>query len=189
MSGLIRLLKSGLTNYPIITNAGIFGTMFVGAECINQTLSKKILTEKPKSYDFDCIQRCGIYGTLIQGPLMTVWYRWLDKTYASTAPKIVLRKMLMDQFLFTPLLYAIFYTSMSILECQENLFEELIHKFPKTFTVSCLFWLPVQALNFSLVPPLYRVIYMGIASFAWVTILCYIKSETVEKAPIKSSNN
>lgn len=38
-------------------------------------------------------------------------YKWLDKKYVGTSTKIVIKKVLMDQFLMTPPLYVIFYTS------------------------------------------------------------------------------
>lgn len=36
-------------------------------------------------------------------------YKWLDKAYVGTATKIVVKKVLLDQFLMTPPLYVIFY--------------------------------------------------------------------------------
>jgi len=63
-------------------------------------------------------------------------YKWLDKKLPGTAVKVVVRKCLIDQFLFTPNLLAVFYVSMSILEGKENKFEELQRKFVPTFIVS-----------------------------------------------------
>ena len=44
-----------------------------------------------------------------------------------------------------------------------------------TFQSSCLFWMPAQAVNFLLVPPGLRVVYVGTCSLLWVNILCLIK--------------
>lgn len=47
------------------------------------------------------------------------------------------------------------------------------------FQTSCGFWLPVQLVNFMLVPPSLRVTYVSIASFCWINILCYLKNVPV----------
>lgn len=38
-------------------------------------------------------------------------YRWLDRAYVGTTTKIVLKKLVLDQFLMTPPLLVIFYLS------------------------------------------------------------------------------
>lgn len=155
--------------------------MFVTAEFLNQTLSKKIFAEVKEPYDGANIRHCAIFGTVAQGPMLTLWYRWLDKNYIGIKPITIIKKLSLDQFLFTPVLYVTFYISMSAMERREHIFEELVTKFPKTFLVSCIFWMPVQTGNFIFVPPMYRVIYMGCAAFFWVTILCYIKSQNMKQ--------
>lgn len=70
-----------------------------------------------------------------------------------------------------------YFAAMSIMEGKSDIFLEFRTKFEQTFKNSCMFWLPVQTVNFLLVPPAFRVIYIGTASFAWVNILCYIKRQ------------
>lgn len=75
----------------------------------------------------------------------------------------------------TPPIYLIFYTSMSLMEGKEDILEECKSKFIPTFQTSCLFWLPVQTVNFFLIPNTIRVAYVGMCSFVWLNILCWIK--------------
>lgn len=177
---LVRFLNYSLKTKPVRTNAVLYGTMFVSAEFLNQTLSKKILAKKSEPYDPGNLQRCAIFGTFVQGPLMTKWYKWLDGTFPAKSVDIIVKKLLVDQLGFTPILYAIFFISMSIMERKEHIFDELRAKFVKTYATSCVFWCPVQSANFYFIPPVYRVVYMGCAAFFWVTILCYIKNEKIE---------
>jgi len=177
MSKLGRFVKNAFTNHPILSNGIIYGTLFVGAECSQQVLTKKILTDVPQDLDQPTLGRYAFYGTVIQGPLLTVWYKWLDGKFAGTALKLVGKKLLVDQFISVPPLLLIFYVSMSIMEGKTNVLEEFQTKFIQTFKNSCMFWLPVQTVNFIMVPPAFRVIYIGTASFAWVNILCYIKRQ------------
>lgn len=65
--------------------------------------------------------------------------------------------------------------AMSILEGKKDLLEECKQKFIPTFKTSCVFWMPAQAINFMLVPPAARVIYVGLCSFVWINMLCWIK--------------
>ena len=50
--------------------------------------------------------------------------------------KVVVKKCLMDQFLMTPNIVAIFYIGMSLLESKQDVFAELKEKFVPTFVVS-----------------------------------------------------
>lgn len=38
-------------------------------------------------------------------------YKWLDKAFVGTAPKIIVKKLLIDQFIMTPPFYAVFFVS------------------------------------------------------------------------------
>lgn len=64
---------------------------------------------------------------------------------------------------------------MSLLEGKKDLFEECKQKFIPTFKTSCVFWMPAQAINFMLVPQAARVTYVGLCSFIWISMLCWIK--------------
>jgi len=110
--------------------------------------------------------------------------------------------MVLDQFLMTPHLLALFYIGMSLLEQKQDVLAELKQKFVPTFVVSACriethkhfqsnlslsiviyfyfqanigFWLPIQAINFSVVAPQFRVVYIGVCTLAWVNILCWFK--------------
>ncbi|XP_048526557.1 palmitoyl-protein thioesterase 1 isoform X1 [Dendroctonus ponderosae] len=179
MSKLRVLFRTVLEKHPIIGNSVVYGTLCVAAEASQQTINKKILNKPSQPLDLETIGRYGIYGTGIGGPLLAVWYRYLDKKLPGATAKVVVKKMLIDQFLFTPQLLVIFYVTMSILEHKEDLLAECKSKFAHTFLANCLFWLPGQAINFSLVPSIYRVTYVGTCSFAWISILCWLKRQDV----------
>ncbi|XP_014477679.1 PREDICTED: N-acetyltransferase 9-like protein isoform X3 [Dinoponera quadriceps] len=65
---------------------------------------------------------------------------------------------------------------MSLMEAKSDILRECRMKFLHTFQTSCEFWLPVQLVNFLLVPASLRVTYVSVASFCWVNILCYLKN-------------
>ncbi|XP_017780921.1 PREDICTED: mpv17-like protein [Nicrophorus vespilloides] len=177
MSKFAAFVKNAFTKHPVIANSVIYGTLYLGAEMSQQVMTKKVLTDKPEPMDMPTLARYGFYGTIIQGPLLTFWYKWLDAKFVGTGLKLVAKKLMVDQFVSVPPLLLIFFVSMSIMERKPNVLEEFQSKFKQTFVNSCMFWMPVQAINFTFVPAAFRVVYIGTASFAWVNILCYIKRQ------------
>lgn len=152
--------------------------LIYNSDCILQSST-------PQEIDKPTLGRYAVMGTLIYSPILFNWYKWLDRTFPGTTKKIIVRKLLLDQFVLTPPLLVIFYTGMALMEMQANTFEECQKKFLPTFARSCVFWLPAQTINFLLIPPHLRVVYMGCASFLWVNILCYVKRQ---KLPLEKSN-
>ncbi|XP_043649031.1 mpv17-like protein isoform X2 [Drosophila teissieri] len=122
------------------------------------------------------------WGIFARHKSQNATYKWLDRAFPGTTKVIIVKKLVLDQFVLTPYLLTVFYAGMSIMEGSEDVFLELREKFVPTFMRSCIFWLPAQALNFSLVAPRFRVIYMGICGLIWVNILCWTKRQSLPVA-------
>lgn len=168
-----------LAKYPFSTNCATYGVLYIGAEFSQQFITRKILAKPKQDIDYASVGRFGAVGTIIYAPSLYYWYKWLDKKFPGTAPKTIVKKMLIDQFTITPVLLVIFYVTMAIMEGQEDKFKELKHKYFPTFIRSCFFWMPAQAINFLFIPSNIRVIYVGMCSFVWINILCWIKRQSV----------
>ncbi|KAF5306441.1 hypothetical protein FQR65_LT07353 [Abscondita terminalis] len=145
MHKIIQRFKNLFSTRPILTNAVVYGTLYVGAECSQQILERKILTNEKKDLDRETLKRYVIFGTCIQGPILTFWYRWLDSRFVGKAPNIIVKKVLIDQFVLTPHLVWLFFVAMSIMEGKKDVFEECKQKYISTFQKSCMFWLPAQS--------------------------------------------
>ena len=63
---------------------------------------------------------------------------------------------------------------------RRSLTEECRTKFWPTFSADCCFWLPVQWVNFTYISPELRVVFIGVATFVWLNVLCFIKSLPVK---------
>ncbi|XP_018895634.2 mpv17-like protein [Bemisia tabaci] len=174
---VLSFIKQAFQKRPMLANSVVYGTMCVGAEFSQQYVTKRILDKKapPEPIDKASLARYTVLGTCINPNILYFWYKWLDKNFVGTAKKVVVKKVLIDQFCMTPPLYVIFYVSMSLMEGKRDLLAECREKFIPTFQTSCVFWLPAQAVNFMLVPPAARVVYVGTCSFLWINILCWIK--------------
>ncbi|XP_057331166.1 PXMP2/4 family protein 4-like isoform X1 [Microplitis mediator] len=203
-------VKSALIKIrPLFFNSVAYGSFYTGAEFLQQTYNlnqkekaaaalnknqpahtNRLFPDKFKieDYNLPVLQRYLTYGYFLAGPILHGWYSWLDKMFTGKTPKIVVTKLLCDQFVLTPPLIVLFFTSMSLMEGKnkENLLDECNAKFVKTFATSCIFWLPVQFVNFLVIPPAFRVLYVSVASFCWVNILCHLKRTPVPAIELKT---
>jgi len=196
---VVLRLKSLMDSRPMLSNACIYGGLYTLAEVSQQTMRSSLHSSKtssssnsfstdltrrpaqnhPPGIDLSSVKRYAIMGTLVFPPILTHWYRWLEARFPCTSPRVVARKLLLDQFLLTPWVVVLFFIGMAALEGKQGweLTEELKEKGFTTFFLDCCYWLPVQYLNFKFVPAWLRVSYIGVTTFLWLNILCFIKSQ------------
>lgn len=62
-------------------------------------------------------------------------YKWLDKKFVGTSKSVIIKKVLLDQFVMTPPLYVIFYLCMNLMEGRRDILKECKEKFLRTFSV------------------------------------------------------
>ncbi|XP_040570757.1 mpv17-like protein [Lepeophtheirus salmonis] len=168
----IRTVKKWVIAHPLISNCCFYGVLFTAGELSRQILSMRKEKNK-KPLDFGSVQRCAVLGTVVFPPIFHQWYKWLDSRFPKGA---ISKKIILDQFLLGPIMVALFYIVLSLLEGQEDPLLECKEKFLTTFVCDCLYWIPVQAFNFKFVPSSLRVVYLAISTFIWFNVLCLIKS-------------
>nr|CAD7196515.1 unnamed protein product [Timema douglasi] len=108
----VAMIKRVFHKHPFLFNCMVHGTLYTGTDFSQQTFRSKIMRseiEHPKSFDIGSLSRYGVVGYAIYPIMLHNWYKWLDKHYVGTATKTVVKKLLLDQFLFTPPLIAAFY--------------------------------------------------------------------------------
>jgi len=164
---------------PFIKNCLSYGSLFVGAE-----LSQQLYLRKYQPYsqalpseklDTTKLAHMAGWGYVMAPSYMALWYSWLDTRFVAKNPRIIAIKVLLDQTILTiPLLLA-FFPYMSWCQNQQDVLRELKEKFWTTYGLSCLWFLPMQTINFIFVPPHYRIMYNGVCGFIWANILCVVK--------------
>ncbi|XP_076332826.1 mpv17-like protein [Tachypleus tridentatus] len=180
MKVIITAITSSFRKRPFISNVFAYGSMYITAELGQQYIIRQA-EQSGEKFDWLAVKRFGFLGTFLFAPALYGWYHLLDKTLPSTASKVVIKKVLLDQGLCAPIQLAVFYVVMSILEEKQDIFFELKCKWLHTYQLSCTYWLPVQYINFFFVPAHMRVAYVGVASFIWINVLCYIKRMKLEE--------
>ncbi|CAH1638593.1 unnamed protein product [Spodoptera littoralis] len=181
-STLHRLFEQSLRKRPLLTNYVVYASFYTAAEFTQQTVNKYYLPTKP-DYNLASGARVVMVGSTLYAPSLYFWYKFLDKKFVGRAVKTVFTKVACDQFIMTPFLLACFFTILSVLEGQQDIFAELRHKYVKALMANQVFWLPVQSINFSFIPSHLRVTYVASASFIWINVLCYIKRQQISGNP------
>ncbi|XP_022654025.1 mpv17-like protein [Varroa jacobsoni] len=189
MSGLFSKVRAVFRARPLVANATTYTAMICAAEFTQQTILKRY--EPDRRYDFTIIGRYFVIGSCIYGPTLFHFYRILDRALPAKTVAVSLTKAVVDQAVLSSSLLAVFYTAMSVMEGEDDVFAEMKAKWWPTYKLSCLFWVPVQCCNFLFMPPPARVVTVGVCSFVWVNILCLCKrgmaiKSTTEKSEEKS---
>jgi len=177
-------IKTLISNNQTLSNSLLYGGLYTLAEVTQQTyrLTKGDQGSSLSKLDGASIQRYAVMGTACMGPMMAKWYQFIDKLYPGRARDVILKKLTLDQFAFTPLCVVVFFVGMAAMEGYRGreMFEELRQKGLKTFALDCCFWIPNTAFNFMFVPAGLRVVFVSVSSFIWLNALCWIKSWPVK---------
>ncbi|XP_063361595.1 mpv17-like protein 2 [Cydia amplana] len=129
-----------------------------------------------KRYDWARSARMLTVGILM-GPLHHYYYVYLDKVLPGAEIKTVFKKIAYDQLFASPATILFFFIGMGMLENKstQETKDEIAYKFKYTYIGDCLFWPPVQFINFYFLPTKYRVFYINGATMLFNVFLSYIK--------------
>jgi len=167
-----------LSRHPVLTNTAIYGALYVSAELGQQLFNNRVLKppeEEAAPIDTASLARYGIIGTCVLPHTLYQGYKVLERIFPGNAPPMVLRKLAIDALLMTPVNISLFYVGMSAMEGKEDVLKEWKQKFTTTFITASLFWVPANFLNFRVLPPRFRVMFVGGCQIIWVSALCYLK--------------
>lgn len=109
-----------------------------------------------------------------------VIYRYilLDRKLPGRTLKVVIKKLLVDQLLFSPVCLTVFFLSLGVFRGGnwEEFFTNLHHKGWRLYAAEWLVWPPAQIINFYLLPTKYRVLYDNTISLLfdiYTSRVCY----------------
>ncbi|KAE9413697.1 hypothetical protein Angca_004541, partial [Angiostrongylus cantonensis] len=113
---------------------------------------------------------------LVIGPMMTVWYRYLDAKYVGRHLPIVIEKVLIDAC-SNPVFSSTVITVCGVLEGKSfrEAFGEYLSKMFHILKVDLTIWPPAQFISFLLLPPAVRVVYINVIYLIYSCIISFIK--------------
>ncbi len=96
---------------------------------------------------------------LASGLLCHFWYAFLDRAVPGGGLRVVGRKILLDQAVFSPLNLVACVAASSALDNGGSVSSEVSRTLPSLYLADCLLWPPAQCVNFYFLPTPYRVLF------------------------------
>ncbi|CAM9852547.1 unnamed protein product, partial [Hapterophycus canaliculatus] len=121
-------------------------------------------------------------GAAFLAPALHTWYGFLIRTLPGTAPATVVKRVALDQLVFTPVFLAGFLSTLMVLDGNAAKVEQKLRADYTTTVVSNWgYWIPAQVINFRFVPPAYQVLFANFVGFFWNIYLSYQANKAIIK--------
>lgn len=93
------------------------------------------------------------------------WFGFLDKRFPGTSPKSVVTKTALDQLLSAPVGLAMYFSATSLLEGHsiDYVNAKFRTDYWKSLEANYVLWPAAHLINFRLIPPRFRIIYVNCA--------------------------
>lgn len=172
-----KIWKLLFGRYLLVTNTVSSGVlMFVGDVAAQEIESRIEYKNESSGRDLQRMCNMTLVG-LSQGPLHHYLYKWMDALFPGASVRTVFKKIAIDQFAISPIFIITYLYSAGLLEGASvtDCTAELQHKYWTIYTADWLVWPPTQFINFYLLSPKYRVLYINAITMLYNVFLCYIK--------------
>ncbi|KAJ8251176.1 hypothetical protein GJAV_G00218130 [Gymnothorax javanicus] len=153
--------------FPWITNVTLYGCLFAGGDFTYQCIAQR------EEIDWNHTRNVAVVAFGFHGNFNYFWLRGLEHRFPGRTASMVLKKLLLDQTIASPLATSVFYTGVSFLGSKEDILADWRDKFFNTYKTGLMYWPFMQLLNFVLIPLHLRTAFMGCSAFLWATFLCF----------------
>ncbi|XP_067641878.1 mpv17-like protein 2 [Eurosta solidaginis] len=160
--------------FLLITNVGISLSLSTMGDVLEQQY--EIYNGDIKQWDSRRTIHMGISGMGV-GVICHYWYMFLDRRMPGRTIGIVMKKIVLDQFICSPLYISAFFMTMGALEKKsiEETWQEMKEKAWKLYAAEWMIWPPAQFINFYWLPTRYRVFYDNVISLGYDVYTSQVK--------------
>ena len=172
------------TKYLLITNLTISTTFSGLGDYLEQVLE---ITAGYKN-DWDRLRTLKLASTgLPVGLVCHYWFIFLDRKITGRTGKFLIKKILLDQLIGSPLYIIAFFITIGFWDSWSKKFKEEL--FSKATDIYIAEWIrpPIQAINFYILPTKYRLLYDSIVSLGFDMYTSYVTHKGI--FGIKSTKN
>lgn len=162
--------------YLFFTNVGISVLLSGTGDLIQQHY--EIVINQREKWDKVRTHHMSVSGMTV-GILCHNWYKVLDHYMPGRTLKIVLKKVVVDQIVCSPLCITVFFLTLGYLERSslENIKKEIIAKGWRLYAAEWVIWPPAQIINFYLLPTRFRVLYDNTISLGYDIYTSYVRHD------------
>lgn len=123
------------------------------------------------------------------GVMCHYWYRILDHRLPGRSFGIVVKKLLLDQFICSPVVLATFFITLGLLEQSsvEEMKAEIREKAWRLYAAEWVIWPPAQIINFYLLPHRFRVLYDNVISLGYDVYTSQVKHGNKKTAAVTTT--
>ena len=186
---LVNWYSSKLDSSPLLTKCITSGVIAGSGDLICQGIIER-RQDHPRDCWWDPVRtaRFCFLGTVLIAPAIHGWYGVLNRFLPGTDLGTIGKRLLLDQFMFTPLFVPTFMTSIWTLEgstSERQLIDRLQATLPSVLVANWSLWIPAQAVNFRFVPSKYQVLFNNMVGLVWNTYLSFASQGKDEDAVVQ----
>ncbi|KGN59408.1 protein sym-1 [Cucumis sativus] len=158
-----------LAKYPALVKSVTSGILNALGDLICQ-----IVFEEAPSADLRRTFRFSLLGLVLVGPALHFWYLYLSQLVTLPGASGAFVRLLLDQFIFTPVFIGVFLSGLLTLEGRpSDIIPKLQQEWFSSVVANWKLWIPFQFLNFRFVPQQFQVLAANILALAWNVILSF----------------
>jgi len=178
-ASLVDAYLAALEAAPLATRCATSGLLWSLSDIMAQ--KSESVSQGAQGLSFRRVARYAFFGVAVYTPLFVFYYTLQDAVVDhSVADSLVLDSLVklgVDQFLWTPFFYLpIFFGGMALLEglSLSQAKEEALQKgwgLTPTLKANWKFWIPVNAINYTVMPRELRIVWINICPLLWTIYL------------------
>uniref|UniRef100_A0A0E0MJ73 Uncharacterized protein n=1 Tax=Oryza punctata TaxID=4537 RepID=A0A0E0MJ73_ORYPU len=158
-----------LDKHPVATKAITSAVLTLTGDLICQ-----IAIDKVPKLDLKRTFVFTFLGLVLVGPTLHVWYLYLSKLVTINGASGAIARLLLDQFIFSPIFIGVFMSLLVTLEGKPSLVvPKLKQEWLSSVIANWQLWIPFQFLNFYFVPQKFQVLAANFVALAWNVILSF----------------
>lgn len=189
MSQIRKFIKIAFSDkFLFYTNVTVSLSLSSVGDLMEQ--SYEIYTKEQEHYDGKRCTHMAFSGGAV-GVLCHHWYKVLDKFIIGKTVDMVIKKLILDQLIFSPIMIVTFFGSVALFEEHpiENFKLEVKDKFLTLYRAEWMVWPPAQVINFYFLPTRYRVLYDNTISLGYDVYTSQVKHCKSPKSEAEISTN